>query len=662
MTGLGDDALAYAADFGWHVFPCSPANKRPLTAHGVKDASVDPEVIRQWWTKWPNAMIGVATGAVSDLVVLDLDKDAEKGLDGEASLLELLDGKRLDDTLTSRTPRGGRHLFFSAGGEEYRNTAGTLGKGIDTRGNGGYVCVPPSVNAAGKSYEWTWRPVYPAPEWLRPKPKPRTTGNGADHGVTDDDRRRAYGQAALKGEADAIAMAPEGQRNASLFKAACRLYELVLGGILTDHEATGALWSAARAAGLTDVEIGPTVDSARDRATPRGPKERTSNRNYAPQPDETEPPGAAPPQGEAPRKPQPFPFSRASNYLFAEADKEPRYLDQHRLWEIGYCHSCVGDGSVGKTRIFAQQGVAMTGNINFLGRTIEPGKFVFYSAEEREHIIYQAVDAICGAEGIDRTDLDGFHVIDRADDAAWLMVETREGTLRVTDEFRRLEDTLDVIRPLSLVIDNRARVIRGNHNDQGIAVEAIATLDRLARQFDMSVTLIGHPSSAGMVSGRGDFGSVGWSNAGRLRSYLKRADDEWQHGKPDDGKRILVPMKTSHGPLPDQISMEWRAGRWFVEPPRADDGIGRADKAERVFLKLLDRAIAEKLDPTNDAAAVKRYAPAVFFRRPDREGVNLREFEKAMAGLLERRAIEAVETRRARNRVTVLRPVRETLL
>ena len=93
------------------------------------DASTDPETIKAWFRKWPNAMLAVATGAASGIVVLDVDRDDEKGVDGEASLAGLLNGASLPPDLTAvRTPRGGRHLYFGyPEGVTIRNSAGKLG-------------------------------------------------------------------------------------------------------------------------------------------------------------------------------------------------------------------------------------------------------------------------------------------------------------------------------------------------------------------------------------------------------------------------------------------------------------------------------------------------------------------------------------------------------
>src|SRR5262245_49991368 len=81
-------ALSYAAR-GWPVFPCRPRAKEPLTQHGCKDATTDPHQITQWWTRWPEANIGIATGMASRIIVIDVDVDTEKGIDGEETLRTL---------------------------------------------------------------------------------------------------------------------------------------------------------------------------------------------------------------------------------------------------------------------------------------------------------------------------------------------------------------------------------------------------------------------------------------------------------------------------------------------------------------------------------------------------------------------------------------------
>lgn len=148
-------------------FPCGENNKHagkhPITRHGFKDASSDPEIIREWWSQHPAANIGAATGAVSGIVVLDAD-----GPKGLASL------KALDTPATTPFTKTGRgyQQFFAHPGPSFTigNRAG-LAPGLDVRGDGGYCILPPSRHALNVDYAWL-TPLHrmalaPLPEPLR---------------------------------------------------------------------------------------------------------------------------------------------------------------------------------------------------------------------------------------------------------------------------------------------------------------------------------------------------------------------------------------------------------------------------------------------------------------------------------------------------------------
>jgi hypothetical protein len=149
MTPRAEAALYYG-ELGLRVFPCEIRGKRPLTAHGCKDASNRRSHIWSWWERHPWANIGVATGPGGWLVV-DLD-----GAEGLASWERLCDRHGQAATLEQTTGRG-RHLVFEhPRGVELGNSAGRLGRGIDTRAAGGYVIVAPSVHPSGRRYRWVW--------------------------------------------------------------------------------------------------------------------------------------------------------------------------------------------------------------------------------------------------------------------------------------------------------------------------------------------------------------------------------------------------------------------------------------------------------------------------------------------------------------------------
>lgn len=162
------EAATLQARDGVCVFPCGP-NKNPLTLHGFKDASTDEAEIRDWWIRWPDAGIGIPTGKVNGFIVLDVDMDKLKGVDGEAALQALLtrEGAVIPTTRTVRTPRGGRHLYFKHPGRTVKNSTEKIGPGLDIRGDDGYVITPPSRTGNGQDYKFEVEgPIAELPSWL----------------------------------------------------------------------------------------------------------------------------------------------------------------------------------------------------------------------------------------------------------------------------------------------------------------------------------------------------------------------------------------------------------------------------------------------------------------------------------------------------------------
>lgn len=146
---LLDSALRFAAA-NTPVIAVKPRSKEPATPHGVKDATVDPDRIRSWWKRWPDANIGVACGAPGPHV-LDVD-DPDKYRRLDAGLRA-----QIDQAPTVATARG--HQFYFAGA-----TTGTVVLPFgELRGRGSYVVAPPSVHPTGKAYVWIAEPRGPLP-------------------------------------------------------------------------------------------------------------------------------------------------------------------------------------------------------------------------------------------------------------------------------------------------------------------------------------------------------------------------------------------------------------------------------------------------------------------------------------------------------------------
>jgi hypothetical protein len=243
MTPL-DAALRYAA--AWSVFPCigaGPRRKRPHTKNGFHDASKVESTVREWWTRWPDALVGCPMGLVAGVVVLDIDiKNGKNGLDALEAIAGALP---LPDTPMAHTATGGVHVYFDPHGQEIRNSEGRIGKGLDVRGDGGYVILP----SPGSGYCWdphknfkTVAPA-PAPDWLRPAAEPELADEPAPRPPTGE--INPYGAAAINSAVSYIYTAPQGQQSTTLNREAFGIGTLVGARVLPERIALDALLQAA---------------------------------------------------------------------------------------------------------------------------------------------------------------------------------------------------------------------------------------------------------------------------------------------------------------------------------------------------------------------------------------------------------------------------------
>lgn len=222
-NSLLDHALKYAQK-GLAIFPvhsihtngsiscscgnskCSNAGKHPRTKNGLKDATTDIETIRKWWTQWPNANIGLATGSINNILVLDVDPIHG----GSESLIELENEYgTLPKTPTVKTGSNGRHFIFKAPSLTQKNTHG-FKSGLDIKCEGGYIVAAPSLHKSGNHYEWmsgldifSLSPTDCPPWLLKLIDSSEVKSNEIDLNLNED--------------------IPEGTRNDTLFKFGCTL-------------------------------------------------------------------------------------------------------------------------------------------------------------------------------------------------------------------------------------------------------------------------------------------------------------------------------------------------------------------------------------------------------------------------------------------------------
>ena len=252
------------------IFPLAPGSKIPVKgSHGLRDATDDSDVARARWKREPQANIGAATGSQSGFWVFDIDPP-----DGPDSLAALeAEHGPLPVTIEASTPRGGRHLYWRwpGAGPEIRNSASRIGTGLDVRGEGGSIVLPPSVLADGRCYRWvkTGAGTFAdAPDWLVKLALPPPAPPRAEPKPPPDNIEN-YVAAAAASELAGLSAAQAGTRNDALNRAAFNLAQFVKADALPEDWTRGQLEAHAVGAGLSVIEARQTIESAFRAAQPR---------------------------------------------------------------------------------------------------------------------------------------------------------------------------------------------------------------------------------------------------------------------------------------------------------------------------------------------------------------------------------------------------------
>lgn len=176
-------ALRYQK-MGLSIIPVGPDKKPLVDWKLLQSQSASEEQILNWWKTWPEANPALVTGKVSNVVALDLDaKHGRKSAEFQ-----------IPPTASSKSGNGGEHFFFKYPSQPVETRAGIFGLGVDIRGDGGYIILPPSVNATGGKYEWIVPfedGIAEMPDWLKAKTRGEEKKwlegiNGVSEGTRND--------------------------------------------------------------------------------------------------------------------------------------------------------------------------------------------------------------------------------------------------------------------------------------------------------------------------------------------------------------------------------------------------------------------------------------------------------------------------------------------
>src|SRR5262245_4333362 len=254
-----------------------------------------------------------------------------------------------------------------------------------------------------------------------------------------------------------------------------------------------------------------------------------------------------------------------------------------------------GEGGTGKSIIELMKDVAHVAGKDWLGSMPEQGPAFYLGAEDDKDELHIRIAAIAKHYAVTLKKLidGGLRVLCLLGQDATLCAAGKSGKVETTALYRQVYEAAGDIKPKNISVDTLSRAFAGNEIDR-VQVYAFAMhMQALAMVTGGSVTVLSHPSLAGITSGSGISGSTAWHGAFRFRQYLKssKADAGEQ---PDNDWRQLEFKKNQYGPIGESIVLRYRNGLFLPEGGLCSlDKLAREQKAEEIFLALLARFNAE---------------------------------------------------------------------
>lgn len=289
-----------------------------------------------------------------------------------------------------------------------------------------------------------------------------------------------------------------------------------------------------------------------------------------------------------------------------------------------------GDGGTGKSLVALQLAASVALSRTWLGLPVSSGRALYISAEDDRDELHRRLSDVTRAENAALANLDNLTVRSLAGEDALLAMADKSGKLHPSPLYHEIDTRIRDEAPTLVVLDTLADLFPGNENDRAQARQFVGMLRGLAIRHECAVVMLAHPSLSGLNSGSGTSGSTGWNNSVRSRLYLERVKDDGYEANPD--ARILRTMKANYGRTGSEIKLTWKNGVFVAEESKTGlDSMAVNDKAERVFLKLLEE-FTKQGRPVKSANAAG-YAPKLFAASGRGEGLSKRQLHEAMERL-----------------------------
>lgn len=289
-----------------------------------------------------------------------------------------------------------------------------------------------------------------------------------------------------------------------------------------------------------------------------------------------------------------------------------------------------GDGGGGKSQLGLQLQAAASAGRDWLGLPVTPCRSLGLYAEDDQDELHRRLRGIVDLMGLDAAGLCDMHWRSVVGESADLIEIDERGAVRPTAYYRRVERTALGFKARLLILDALANFYGGDEIRRRQVNAFLGLLRELAVKMDGAVVLLAHPSLAGINSGSGLSGSTHWNNAVRSRLYLTRTTGE----DADPDERELTRLKANYAGAGDVLRLRWQRGGFVaLDAPTGIDRAALGAKADRVFRALLAATYAEG-SWTSPNPAARNYAPSMFAKHPDREGLGKPAFEAAMRRLM----------------------------
>jgi RecA-family ATPase/5S rRNA maturation endonuclease (ribonuclease M5) len=293
-----------------------------------------------------------------------------------------------------------------------------------------------------------------------------------------------------------------------------------------------------------------------------------------------------------------------------------------------------GEGSIGKSILSMQLGVAVPLGRDWIGTLPEPGPTLIVNCEDDTNELWRRLDLIFRHYNAAYSEFKDLHLMALAGEETLMAAPDRNGLIQPTKLFTRIREAACDIRPKLIVLDNAADIYGGNENDRAQVRQFIAILRGMAIAAGAGVLLTSHPSLTGISTGTGLSGSTAWNASVRSRLYFKRATTD-RDEEPDPDLRVLEVMKSNYGPIGETITLRWKDGLFLPVGGVSNlDKIAAERRSEELFLKLLKQFTGQGRN-TCDKFRASTYAPTLFAQEPAarEQGIRKADLEDAMRRL-----------------------------